>query len=563
MIPFSPSRRSPRSKNISARCYHFSSLLPRPTDVNRLTQVRRPRRFGHAAAAFFLLSGVVFLPHLGVQNDEALFASPLFPPEDSFYRIRLFHHNLALLLMSYLGTLKTLLYKPILYWFGVSPLAIRFPMLVAGTLSVWLFYLLLRETAGERAAHIGCGLLAADSLYLLTTCFDWGPVALQHLLIVGGFLLVVRFHRQGRTIALFAGFLLFGLAVWDKALALWMLSAIGIAGILTLPRQIFVTASPRRLVIAALGFCLGASPLLIYNLSHRFQTLRENSARELGEIPGRARLLQNTVNGHALFGILPEEETPQPHPPAEGLETLASNLSSTAGHPRYSLMVYGFLLALLLVPLARGPSLRIILFALIAMAVAWVQMATTANAGGSVHHSILLWPLPAAFVAVSLAAASRRLGRAGLPVVIGVTALLAGSEVLVTAEYYTTMVRNGGTVGWTEAVYTLSDYMGAARAKTVSCVDWGILDSLRLLNRGALPLRWGGDEDDTELRALLAQPESIFLGHGAGFEIFPGRTAKLTSHAGALGYQRQVIAVIADSFGRPMFEVFRFQPTGP
>ena len=66
-------------------------------------------------------------------------------------------------------------------------------------------------------------------------------------------------------------------------------------------------------------------------------------------------------------------------------------------------------------PLARGPDLRAILFALIAMAVQWAQMAITVGAGGSVHHAILIWPLPQMLIAVSFAAASRRLGRAAHP----------------------------------------------------------------------------------------------------------------------------------------------------
>jgi hypothetical protein len=495
-----------------------------------------------------------------VQNDEALFASPLFSPQDSFFRIRLFHHNLPLLLMSYLGTLKSLLYMPILHWFGVTPVVIRFPMVLAGAATVWIFYLLLKELSGERAACIGCSLLAADSLFLLTTCYDWGPTALQHLLIVGGLLLVVRFYRRPREITLLCGFLLFGLAAWDKALAFWMLSGIGIAGLLTIPRQIFAIATRRRLAIAVVGFCLGASPLLIYNFRHRFESFSENAGRDFHQLAERARLLQNTANGHALFGILPAEDghTSEPHEPSPGVESLAARLASLAGHPQYHWMVYGFGLALLLAPLARGRSLRVILFALIALVVAWLEMATTANAGGSVHHTILLWPLPVMVIAVSLASASRRLGRAGLPAVLAITGLLAASEVLVTAEYYSAMVRNGGTVPWTEAVYTLADYLKGASASSIGCVDWGILDSLRLLDRGALPLRWGGDEDDAELRKLLDRPGSIFVGHGPGLEIFPDRTGKVTSHAEALGYRRQVDAVIADSFGRPMFEVFRF-----
>ena len=532
--------------------------------MNIVTRKPRLPRFAPAAAAFFLFAGVAFIPHLGVQNDEALFAEPIFQPTAWFYRIRLFHHDLPLLLMSYLGTLKTLIYKPIFEWFGASALTTRLPVVLAGAASVWLFYLLLRRVSGERTACIGCSLLAADSLYLLTTCFDWGPVALQHLLTVGGLLLVVCFHQQPERHwkTLFAAFLLFGLTVWDKALAFWTLSGIGVAGILTVPRQIFDTVTWRRLGIAAAGFCLGASPFLIYNLGHHFETLHENSAREFGDLPGRARLLKNTVNGQAMFGWLIEEDaaTPVSHAPADGLETLSADISSFAGHPRQNLLVYGFLLALLVAPLARGPSLRAILFALVAMAIAWIEMATTASAGGSVHHVILLWPLPAMVIAVSLAAASRRLGRAGLPVVIAATAILAGSEILVTNEYYTIMVRNGGTVPWTDAVYTLSDYLKSTPAKTLSCVDWGIEDSLRLLNHGTLPLRWGGDEDDAELGKLLAQPGSVFLGHVAGREVFPGKTEKLTKHAAALGYRRQVLAVIADTFGRSTFEVYSFKP---
>ncbi|HUK19120.1 MAG TPA: glycosyltransferase family 39 protein [Bryobacteraceae bacterium] len=525
------------------------------------TQGRRSPYFALLASAFFLFSGVFFVPHLGVQNDEALFASPMLPPRDWFYRIRIFHSDIALLLMSYLGTLKTLLYKLVFGWFGVSAASTRIPMLLAGAASIWLFFLLLRRLAGERAACIGCTLLAADSLFLLTTCFDWGPVALQHLLIIAGLLLAVRFYQEGRSLSLFLAFLLFGLAVWDKALALWMLSGIGIAAMLTVPRRILDTVNLRRIGIAIGGLLLGASPLLIYNLTHRFATLQENSARDFSDLQGRARLLQNTVNGQAMFGWLVEEDqdTPAPHPPSGALESLSADISSIAGHPRHSLMVYGFLLALLLAPLARGPDLRAILFALAALALAWIQMATTANAGGSVHHSILLWPLPAMVIAVSLAAATRRLGRAGLPVVLALTAILAASEALVTNEYYALMVRDGGTVPWTDAVYTLSDYLKSSHAKTVACVDWGIMDSLRLLNRGTLPLRWGGDENDPRLADLIAQPATLFLGHTAGREVFPGKTEKVTQRAAALGYKRKVLAVIGDSFGRPTFEVFSFE----
>ena len=111
-----------------------------------------------------------------------------------------------------------------------------------------------------------------DSMYLVTTCFDWGPVALQHLLLAGGALLLIRFYQERESVALWGGFFLLGLMLWDKALAVWMLSGMGIAAILTLPRQIIGAITLRRLAIAALGFALGALPLIVYNAGHHWVT---------------------------------------------------------------------------------------------------------------------------------------------------------------------------------------------------------------------------------------------------------------------------------------------------
>src|SRR5882724_7536481 len=104
-------------------------------------------------------------------------------------------------------------------------------------------------------------------------------------------------------------------------------------------------------------------------------------------------------------------------------------------------------------------------------------MAVTANAGGSVHHAILIWPLPHMAIAISFAAASRRLGRAGIPALAGVLAVMMISGLLVTNEYYTRMRRNGGGQNWTDAIFRLSDYMTTQHAKYVYSVDWGIMDS--------------------------------------------------------------------------------------
>ena len=225
------------------------------------------------------------------------------------------------------------------------------------------------------------------------------------------------------------------------------------------------------------------------------------------------------------------------------------------------------MLAVLLAPLARGPALRAILFALIAMAVGWVQMAITANTGGSVHHTILLWPFPQLVVAISLAAASRRLGRYGLPVVAAATVVMAVSVALVTNEHHVMMLRDGGTPTWTDAVFPLADYLQGVSSRNIYCVDWGTLDAQRLLSRGKLAIEAGDDAarkaqpsaaDLESAKRMVSDARGVYVAQTKAYEVFAGVNERLVKFAEEAGYQRQMLAVISDSYGRQAYEVYRF-----
>jgi 4-amino-4-deoxy-L-arabinose transferase-like glycosyltransferase len=526
----------------------------------------RNSHFAIAASFLFFLMGQAFVPLLGVEADEALFGMAFLKPRyaDS---IRIGHSTFPLMLMTYLGTLKAWIYRPILKWFHPGVWTLREPALVAGAVSIWLFYLLLRRISGERAAVVGCALLAADSTYLLTSCFDWGPVALQHLLLIGGVLLLVRFYQERAAWSLAGGAFLFGLALWDKALAAWMLSGMGIAALGLFWREILSIFTWRRTAIGILAFSLGALPLWTYNVESHGATFRGNFRRDFSDIRGKSRVLLWTLNGHGLFGYLTDENwhTPQPHGPDGLLESASARIAATAGDPRQNYGLYALLLALLLTPLASRNGRKAILFALIAMIVAWLQMAITANAGGSVHHTMLLWPLPYLVVAVSLAAASERLGRPGKPVLGVVLGVLLIPSLLLTNEYYHMMQRNGGSESWTDAIFPLNTYVGTVPATSVVTMDWGILEGLRLLSRGSLPLQPADDristadtkaEDREVVSQIVSDSGNLYVAHTRDAQLFPTNEQFIALAAG-LGYRRDSVAVIADSFGRPTFEAYR------
>ena len=205
------------------------------------------------------------------------------------------------MLLSYLGALKSWIYFPILDLIRPSYRTIRLPVLLIGALTIWLFAWFLERAHGRKVAWVGGLLLATDSVYLLTTCFDWGPVALQHLLSLAGMALLLKFASTGKRSTLFWGFFWFGVALWDKALFLWLFSGLVVAAVVVFPRELRSRSSPKNLGLAAAGLLVGALPLVVYNVVSNFDTFRSNSSFLLSQFPSRLHALRITWDGQILF----------------------------------------------------------------------------------------------------------------------------------------------------------------------------------------------------------------------------------------------------------------------
>ena len=206
------------------------------------------------------------------------------------------------------------------------------------------------------------------------------------------------------------------------------------------------------------------------------------------------------------------------------------------------------------------------LFALVFFAVAWLQMAFTKDAGGSTHHAVLLWPFPHLFVGAALAQASSRLRWAGLVALIVIVVIVCGLNLVVLNQHFAQLIRCGTTVIWTDASKPLSAYMASVRTNHVDVLDWGILDVLRALNRGRLPLEFvrgplEGDPNESNREAvvrMIGDKDSVFIDHTEGNEVMPSIRGRLDTVAASAGYRRQVLKTVSDRMGRPVFDVFCF-----
>ena len=126
----------------------------------------------------------------------------------------------------------------------------------------------------------------------------------------------------------------------------------------------------------------------------------------------------------------------------------------------------------------------------------------------------------------------------------------------------------GGGAVWTDAIYPLSDYLETSKPQVVYINDWGILNVVRLLTEGQVPLQVGSDplnkpSFDESRRILLdriSESRAVFVTHTDQNEMFKGVNAKLQTLATEAGYRREIVAEIADRNGRTIFEVFRLPP---
>lgn len=533
------------------------------------------------ASLLFALLSLAILPYPGLQHDEVLFTVPLYLPEGTLYRIRLFGTRIPLMLIGYLGALKTWLYAAIFAVVAPSRWSVRVPVVIVGVLTILVTWNWVRRVAGARAAAFSVALLATHAAFVVTNTFDWGPVAIQHLCLMAGLLFIQIWletetnstpsRKPNPSYLLAAGAFLWGLGLWDKALMLWPLIGLAVAAVLVYPAQLFRQLRRLPFAIAAVAILLGALPLVLYNVASRGETASANTKLSLREIPKKVSELKDTLDGSVLLGAIaattPGLIVQTPQSAAVRASLAIRNISGAFGG---NWMLPAIFFSLLYTAFAwTTPHGRLLRFILIAAVVTWLQMAANTGTGGGAHHVILLWPLPCIFVGVALADLTERLPGYASPAVTVAALALVCVNVLNCNEYLANLALNGAVGGWSDASYRLTGAMVPYRAQKIGIVDWGYLNTLRMMYEGELRMTVVSDalhkpvmteQENRQLTEMIQSPDYVFIRHTDDKQIFPDVNAKLRAAETALGYSESVERVVHDNQGRPVFEIYRLLP---
>jgi len=469
-----------------------------------------------AACAVFVVQGYVFIRQVGPHEREVEFAASFLEPKTA---------PLAP---------KALLYRSIFRDWPPDVRSLRIPALALGAGSLLLCFAFLTLTVGPAAASLATLLLAADSVWVVSSVVDFQASVVPRFLWSATLAAAVGFRRtQWRWLLGTAGFAA-GLAIWDRPAYVWVVLAWLLGGVV-----FFRSAFRERLtrVNAAVGLfwlAVGMAPLL--RPSHFSEWARIWEVR----LPFP---WWKALDGSGLFGFLAGIPV---GPPAYGdtaWERTAIFLSGLAGHPEHHLLLVLMVASLASLAVPRGRAgFRVIGFCA-ATAVLCVEP----------------WPLPQMMVATTLAA----LPRPRWAMAAGLAAVAAG--MLVTLECYSRIVRFGPAVAFTDAAFPLREALAHARTPGIFTVDPGIVGPMRFLGRGALPLRivdsfWEERDPDLARKRIdtLFHPPHLAVLYADRRNGDSRLFERLMTEVRVRHLREDLVEEIRDSHGRRVYRLVRY-----
>jgi hypothetical protein len=221
-----------------------------------------------------------------------------------------------------IGALESYLHAAVFSVFGASRETISVAPLLSGILTLFVFYFLVRNLAGRRAACFAFLLFAFPSAAFLL--WTYMPNAYPETLLLGLAALATgaacREHPDSAALPAVFG-LVSGLAFWNSFQAL---ACIVPGALLLLQSRRGRPGAARALGLAAAGFAVGAAPWIAYNVRHSFESLRSNFATR--PVSSRADFASNLER--LLLVRLPEllvtGDAESGEPPREGWRAAAA-----------------------------------------------------------------------------------------------------------------------------------------------------------------------------------------------------------------------------------------------
>lgn len=133
-------------------------------------------------AIYFLIS-VIKIEHPGVNNDQLMFVNAATLNPENYFLWKSYH-GIPLMIFPYIGALKSYIYMPIFYFFGINIWSIRLPHIIIISISFFLLYKTLLLSFNKTIAILAILFLSLDPSHIIYSKIDTGPTVLEFFLKV-------------------------------------------------------------------------------------------------------------------------------------------------------------------------------------------------------------------------------------------------------------------------------------------------------------------------------------------------------------------------------------------
>jgi Dolichyl-phosphate-mannose-protein mannosyltransferase len=485
-----------------------------------------------AVAVAWLWLGGATATKLGFNYDEAIFAGLAkdFTTGEVHGRhmpgsgtVMLWNRPFPIWNQPYLGSVKSWQLIPWFTFFEPNAFIARMSNLAWALAGLLFFMLWVRKLFGLAEAVAGALLIATDPAFFYTSLLDWGAFVPSFVCRCAGFFFALLAWREQKARWFFLAGAALGFGFFNKVDFAVVLAAATVAAVVayTKPTVNFLGAQRKNILLAALGFVVGAGPMMAMSLRMFFFAAANNAPVNPGEFSEKLHTLAAMYDGSYFYRMLA----------AGGLFDKMQTLAPPVWTPLGILIIAAFaVLAWQTLGLPAGSDARrarIFLLAALVLATLGVFLLPRAV---RIYHAILAAPFAQLIIAVAVVGLWRKFSESGKKsagaLVVLIFAGLLAAQILAVAKTEKLIFATHGRGWWSDAQEQFAAMVKDRADLTLVSLDWGFHESLLFLTDKPTLVEpfWklaGTDPaklpQDTNLVYLAHPPEYSLSPFGAAF----------------------------------------------
>lgn len=504
----------------------------------------------------------ILLP--GLQYDECLAAAPAVNFVTNTYNtepmqinpsvIEIFGRKFPIMIMTYIGPVKTLLHIPIYFILGISVFTTRLLPILIVIFSFPLIYLLCKNLFNSQVARFSIFLIALDPSFTFYLTRDVGPAVIPIFLKLFSLLYFYKWWYNHKLIYWIVANFSLGLGISHKVDFLWIVVGIYFSAVIILRSKIFTLINLRHLFYGMLSIIIGALPITLFNIvttGYTFSPFLSIVSISLNSI-----ILSINERFHQILTMLSGE-----HISLLYTQTRFENLLFKYFVPLIFCLSLITNLMVVVSKKERSDKNMIIGLILFIIIVFFESLFSPTTLGG--HHLLALYP----FIHVLIGLFINNITNIGIIKKYKIQYVLITFILLINVFNQITINKNfertGGTGYWSDAIYELNEYL-LNKNKRIVLMEWGFTNNLIVLSKGNLVMdrfyrEFWLNNDYCDAFKNYIKPDKLFLFHNPGFENYQRAYEIFVNVSNELNLSPKLEKVFYQRDGKPVYQVYSLQ----